>query len=80
MPSAQWWVLQHEQDVGCCHRFLHGLRAVPYHDGDHARRQRARTVDHVGDDGASRQPMQHLRQRRMHPLAETGGEDDDVEV
>ena len=61
-------------------RRLHERGWVANHDGNRARRQRARTVDDIGDDGASGQPMQHLRQRRMHPFAEAGGEYDDVEL
>ncbi len=42
-------------------------------------RKRTRGGQHMGDEWAAGQRMQHLRQRRMHALALPGGEDRDVE-
>jgi hypothetical protein len=51
--------------------------AVTDHDDGALRAERRGGGQYMADEGTAEQRVQHLRQRRLHPLALTGGEDDD---
>ncbi|GAA2189182.1 hypothetical protein GCM10009848_33060 [Micromonospora lupini] len=51
--------------------------AVPHHDDGAVGAQRRGGAQHVTEQGAAEQGVQHLGQCRLHPLALTGGEYDD---
>ena len=58
------------------HRIAGRLCAIK--KGRQRRKKRVRCIQYMGKQGAASQRMQHLGQRRMHALAETGGKNDDV--
>src|SRR5712691_7527513 len=60
------------------HGLAHGLAAVAVDDADDLRRQALRRVDDMRDERPAGETMQHLGRIRLHALAETGGEDDDI--
>jgi hypothetical protein len=49
------------------------------HHQDFARRQHARRVENMSEEGAARERMQDLGQVGAHPLAQTGSENNDFE-
>lgn len=51
--------------------------AVPHHDDCAVRGQRRGGAQHVTEQRPAEQRVQHLGQCRLHPLALTGGENDD---
>ncbi len=72
-------VLTHEIHVRRRERSFHRLGAIAGDDGDRARRERAHSRQHVRRERAAGELVQRLRQSRVHSLALTGGENDDVE-
>src|SRR6266516_4837204 len=56
----------------------HALAAVAIDDADDLGRELFRGVENVGEHRPARQAMQHLGRARMHALARTCGENDDI--
>jgi hypothetical protein len=52
------------------------LSGVPIDDVDRRRAHRARGVEDMSQERATRERLQDLRQRRIHALALPGGEND----
>ena len=57
----------------------HRLAAMAIDHVDAGRGQRTRGVDHMGQHRSPAHRLQHLGQRRFHPLALAGGEDHHVQ-
>ena len=80
MAGTELVRLQHPLQValGCeCRPDL--VAAVAVHDVDCSRLQRARCVDHVRQHRLACDFLQHLGQRRFHPLALASGENHDMQ-
>src|SRR5437867_12435794 len=56
----------------------HELAAVAINDADELRRESFRGIENVCEQRPARQAMQHLGRARMHALARTRGENDDI--
>src|SRR5439155_18887170 len=56
----------------------HELAAVAIDDADDSGRELFRGVEYVREQRPARQAMQHLGRARMHALARTRGENDDI--
>src|SRR5882762_3075411 len=60
------------------HGLAHELAAVAMDNADDLRRELFRGIENVCEQRAARQAMQHLGRARMHALARTRGENDDI--
>ena len=78
MAGAQLRLLPRPDQAGQGDGLAHALAAVAVDDADDAGLEAARGIDHVRKQRPAGQRMQHLGQIRVHALALTGGEDDDV--
>ena len=79
MAGAELGFLPGPAQVGGIERLTHLLATVTIHDADVPGTELARGVDHMPQQGLSRQRMQDLGQVGMHPLALARGENDDVQ-
>ena len=79
VTGAQLLGLQRPSQRVLVQCLAHPLAAVTVDDVDVRRAHRARGVDDVGQQRASRQRLQHLGQIGLHPLALAGSEDHDAE-
>ena len=71
--------LQRPVQVGRGQRGAHLLGAVAVHHHQPRRAQRARRIQRVRQQRLAGQPVQHLRERRLHALAHAGRKNHDVQ-
>ena len=69
-------VRDHRVGVELTHVRRHLLPFVPHHDGDPLGAQVPRRGEHVAEEAAAADPVQHLRGRGSHPRPLAGGEND----
>src|SRR5258706_9550417 len=60
------------------HGLAHVLASVTIDDADHFRRELLRGIENVREHGPARKAVQHLGRARMHALARTRGENNDI--
>ena len=77
MARAELLGLQRPADLGTGERSAHLLAAVAVDDLDRGGMQRARSLDHVAEQGPAGERLQHLGPVRVHALTLAGGEDHD---
>ena len=79
VAGAELLGLQNPIDPGIGKRGAHALGAMTMHDEHPARRERARGVEHMGEQRPAGKRMKHLGKLRAHALAQAGGQYDHVE-
>ncbi len=79
VPRPARRVLRYEHDVWRGHLGANDLAAMTDDDAKCAWPERANGIEHVRHQRSPGQRMQHLRARRAHALALTGGHHDDLQ-
>ncbi len=80
VAGAQLRRLQRPVERGIGDGFAHAFAAMTVHDHDAFGSERGRRGEHVTEQRTAGKRMKDLGQVRVHALALTGGEDDDVHV
>ena len=71
-------ILQHPDQIRCVDARTHRLTAMAMNQTKGLWIETARGIDHMLDQRLAGQRVQHFRQVRMHALALSGSENDDV--